>query len=52
MAQHQQRIKHMAQRRASGLKHKEIAEEFGMSRQNVGRILQKNSEKDENDGEC
>jgi DNA-binding transcriptional regulator LsrR (DeoR family) len=37
--QHPKRIKHMAQRRDQGLTHKELGQEFGISRQHVGRLL-------------
>lgn len=33
------KIGHMAKRRGHGLKHREIAKEFGTSRQTVGRKL-------------
>lgn len=46
MAQHPKRIDHMARRRGQGLTHKELGEEFGVSRQHVGRLLRKNSDKD------
>ena len=47
MAQHEKRIDHMAKRRAQGLTHKELGEEYGVSRQHVGRLLRKNSTKTE-----
>lgn len=34
---------HMAKRRSHGLKHREIAAEFGTSRQTVGRKLKKHA---------
>lgn len=37
--QHANKLKHMAQRRDQGLTHRELGQEFGISRQHVGRLL-------------
>lgn len=47
MTQNPKRIEHMARRREQGLTHKELGDEYGVSRQHVGRILRKNSKKDD-----
>lgn len=44
MAQHPGRIKHIEKRRAQGMTHKELGEEFNMSRQHVGRLLRSKAE--------
>lgn len=46
MAQHPKRVDHIARRVANGLTHKEAGEEFGMSRQHVGRLLRKKKDND------
>lgn len=50
MAQHPKRIDYMAKRQEQGLKHHELGEEFGMSRQHVGRLLGRRK-KDKSDQE-
>lgn len=50
MAQHEKRLKHMADRLAQGLTHRELGEEYGVSRQHIGRLLKnksKNKDKEE-----
>lgn len=44
MTQNKKRIDHMQKRRAQGLTHKELGEEYGMSRVHAGRLLRKNEE--------
>lgn len=45
MSQHEKRVEHMAQRKAAGLNHREIGEEFNMSRSHAGNLLRAHAKK-------
>lgn len=45
MAQHPKKIDYLVQRRHQGLTHAELGQEFGVSRQHVGRLLEKHASK-------
>lgn len=46
MTQDPRRIEHMARRRAAGLSHKELGQEFEISRQHAGRLLNRKASKE------
>lgn len=44
---HKKKVEHMARRRAHGMTHKELGEEFGVSRQQAGRLLRRKTDDEE-----